>query len=89
MKSNIDLIKTFPALFIMHLPNTMNFMAELHTLFFHSSQGHNNGENVGTTALMVGRICLAGWHRVKVSVNSGATAVAPVAPVDTSLTINL
>ena len=35
---------------------------------------------------MVGRICPPpGWNRVKVSENLGATAVAPVAPVDTSL----
>ena len=35
---------------------------------------------------MVGRICPPpGWDRVKVSENLGATAVAPVAPADTSL----
>ena len=34
---------------------------------------------------MVGRICPPGWNRIKVSENLGATPVAPVAPVDTSL----
>ena len=34
---------------------------------------------------MVGRICPPGCNRVKVSQNLGATAVAPVAPVDASL----
>ena len=34
---------------------------------------------------MVGRICPPGGDRVKVSENLGATAFAPVAPVDTSL----
>ena len=34
---------------------------------------------------MVGRICPPGGDRVKVSENLGATSVAPVAPVDTSL----
>ena len=37
---------------------------------------------------MVGRICPPpppGWDRVKESENLGATAVAPVAPADTSL----
>ena len=34
---------------------------------------------------MVGRICPPGGDRVKVSQNLGATWVAPVAPVDTSL----
>ena len=36
---------------------------------------------------MVGRICPPGWDRVKVSENLGVTAVAPVAPADTSLYI--
>ena len=35
--------------------------------------------------MMVGRICPPGWNRVKVSENLGATAVVPVASVDTSL----
>ena len=34
---------------------------------------------------MVGRICPPGGDRIKVSENLGATTVAPVAPVDTSL----
>jgi hypothetical protein len=35
---------------------------------------------------MVGRICPPpGWNGVKVSETLGATPVAPVAPVDTSL----
>ena len=34
---------------------------------------------------MVGRICPPGWKKVKVSENLIATAVVPVAPVDTSL----
>ena len=44
-----------------------------------------DGENLGATVPMVGRICPPGWNRVKVSENLGATPVAPVAPVDTSL----
>ena len=36
---------------------------------------------------MVGRICLPGGDSVEVSENLGATAVVPVTPVDTSLTI--
>ena len=42
-------------------------------------------EHLGATAPMVGRIGTSGWNRVKVSENLGDTAVAPVAPVDTSL----
>ena len=34
---------------------------------------------------MVNRICPPGWNRVNVSENLGATGVAPLAPVDTSL----
>ena len=48
-------------------------------------QGRNQRENLGSTSAMVGRICPPGWDRVKVSENLGATAVAPVAPADTSL----
>ena len=48
-------------------------------------QGCNHGKNLGATSAMVGRICPPGCNRVKVSQNLGATAVAPVAPVDTSL----
>ena len=48
-------------------------------------QGRSEGENLGTTAPMVGRICPPGWNRVKISENLDATAVVPVAPVDTSL----
>ena len=51
-----------------------------------NTQGRNHGENLGSTSAMVGRICPpSGWDRVKVSENLGATAVAPVAPADTSL----
>ena len=42
-------------------------------------------ENLGATSPMVGRICPLGWNRVKVSENVGATVVAPVVPVVTSL----
>ena len=50
-------------------------------------QGRNHGKNLGATSAMVGRICPPGpgSNRVKVSQNLGATTVAPVAPVDTSL----
>ena len=48
-------------------------------------QGRNHGKNLGATSAMVGRICPTGCNRVKVSQNLGATAVAQVAPVDTSL----
>ena len=51
-------------------------------------QGRNDGENLGATASMVGRICPPGWNRVKVSENLGSTVVALVAPVDTSLYLN-
>ena len=37
------------------------------------------------TSAMVGRICPPGGDRVRVSGNLGATTVAPVAPVVTSL----
>ena len=50
-----------------------------------SMQGRNHGENLVATSAMVGRICPPGGDRVKVSENLGATAVAPVAPADTSL----
>ena len=53
------------------------------TLSIH--QGHNHGENLGSTFAMVGRICPPGWDRVKVSENLGVTAVAPVAPAVSSL----
>ena len=48
-------------------------------------QGRNHGENLVATSAMVGRICPHGGDRVKVSEHLGATAVEPVAPVDTSL----
>ena len=51
----------------------------------HTIQGRNRWKNLGATSAMVGRICPPGWDRVKVSENLGATAVAPVAPADTSL----
>ena len=51
-----------------------------------TNQGRNREENLDATAPMVGRICPPpGWNRVKISENLGATAVAPVAPVDSSL----
>ena len=49
-------------------------------------QGRNHGKFLAATSLMVGRICPLGWDWVKVSENLGATLVAPVAPVVTSLT---
>ena len=48
-------------------------------------QERNHRENLDATEPMVGRICPPGWNRVKVSENLGATVVAPVAHVDTSL----
>ena len=48
-------------------------------------QGRNHGKMLAATSAMVGRICPPGWNRVKVSENLGATAVATVAPADTSL----
>ena len=54
------------------------------------NQGCNHRENLVATSAMVGRICpppCPGGYRVKVSDNLGVTAVAPVAPVDTSLII--
>ena len=52
---------------------------------YYAEQGRNHGKNLGATSAMVGRICPPGCNRVKVSQNVGATAVAPVASVDTSL----
>ena len=54
---------------------------------FLKMEGCNHGENLVATVPMVGRTCPPphGWNRVKVSENLGATVVAPVAPVDTSL----
>ena len=51
-------------------------------------QGSNHDGNLGATSPMVGKICPPGWNRVKVSENLGATPVALVAPVDTSLHIS-
>ena len=48
-------------------------------------QGRNHGKMLAATSAMVGRICPPGWDRIKVSGNLGATLVAPVAPVVTSL----
>ena len=53
-----------------------------------TQQGQNHEKNLGATALMMGRIWPLGWDRVKVFKNLGATAVVPVAPVDTSLPSN-
>ena len=52
-----------------------------------TGKGRNHGENLVATSGMVGRICPPpGGDRVKVSQILGATWVAPVAPVDTSMT---
>ena len=59
----------------------LTFLMSFETTF----QGRNHMKNLGATSAMVGRICPPGCNRVKVSQNLGATAVAPVAPVDTSL----
>ena len=53
-------------------------------------QGRNRWKFLAATSAMVGRICPPppppiGWDRVKVFRNVGATRVAPVAPVVTSL----
>ena len=40
---------------------------------------------LAVTSVIVGTICPLGWDRVKVSENLGATAVAPVTSVVTSL----
>ena len=53
----------------------------LHTYL--RTQGRNRRENLDATSAMVGRICPPREDRVKIS--EGATSVAPVAPVDTSL----
>ena len=51
------------------------------------SMGRNHRQNLDATSAMVGRICPPPpvGDRVKVSKNLGATSVAPVAPVVTSL----
>ena len=50
-------------------------------------QGRNHKENLGFTSAIVGKIGPPGWDRVRVSENLGATSVATVAPVVTSLHI--
>ena len=62
---------------------TWKRVSNVHLVLQH--QGRNRSENLDATSVMVGRICLPGGDRVKVSENLGATAVAPVAPVVTSL----
>ena len=62
------------------------------TFDFHSAycapQRRNHGEIYGATSAMVGQnLPPPGWNRVKASENLGVTAVAPVAPVDTSLSL--
>ena len=60
-----------------------------HLITLHIMQGRNHGENLGSTSAMVGRICPPlGWDWVKVFENLGTTAVAPVAPVVTSLSVS-
>ena len=58
-------------------------------MFADTGQGRNHGENLVATSAMVGRIFPHGGDRVKVSENFGATVVAPVVPVDTSLQVSL
>ena len=48
-------------------------------------RGCNHREIIGAMSAMAGRIAPSGWNRVKISENLGVTAVAPVAPVVTSL----
>ena len=48
-------------------------------------QRYNFGEIFGATSDGGQNLSHPGWNRVKVSENLGATAVTPVAPVDTSL----
>ena len=48
-------------------------------------QGRNHGNFLAATSAMVVESAPLGWDRVKVSENLGATSVAPVAPVVTSL----
>ena len=61
---------------------TQNYLFELRYTY----QGRNHRKNLGATSAMVGRICPPVCNRVKVSQNLGATAVAPVAPVDPCMT---
>jgi hypothetical protein len=56
--------------------------------YLNITQGRNHGENLGLTSAMVGRSAPPSWDMVKVSENLGATVVAPVAPTDTSLSLN-
>ena len=59
--------------------------------FGNDIQGRNRWEILDATSAMVGRICPPppDRNRVKVSENLGATSVAPVAPVVTSLISSL
>ena len=60
------------------------------TPFITQGQGRNRREYLDATSAMVGRICPPpgpGRDRVNVTENVGATEVAPVAPVDTSLLV--
>ena len=50
-----------------------------------AKQGHHHKENLDAPCAMVDRSCPLGGDRVKESENLAATAVAPGAPVDTSL----
>ena len=58
---------------------------ELVPLAKHHFKVGRDGKSLVATSAMVGRICPPGGDRVKVSENLAATAVAPRAPVDTSL----
>ena len=62
-----------------------NGVVPLSLIIISKYQGRNRRKNLDATSAMVGRICPPGGDRVKVSENLGATSVAPVAPVDTSL----
>ena len=48
-------------------------------------QVRKHEKKLDATSAMVGRTCPPGCNRVKVFQNLGATAVAPVGPVDTSI----
>ena len=65
---------------------TNHYFCEFINSLIYYFQGRNHRENLGSRPLRWwAESAPPGWDRVKVSENLGATAVAPVAPADTSL----
>ena len=76
--------------------NGVKIFLEQHSVFiFRPKRGierkhhHKQGRNHRRPRRWWAKSAPFGWNRVKASENLGATAVAPVAPVDTSLLSSL